>query len=123
MPAQRIPPDVPNEKLILGKVSLPITVPIAAATNIDVIDEFRQFTAPCFLELDEYSKNYFTFTKVSIEEIDDTLVLSLYVSSLNVGSVSTNEIVIPYEYRDTYVTKTNNTVKIFHSMKDYSFRS
>ena len=66
-----------------------LTDNVYSSDDLNVIDYFRQFTAPCFLEINENTKNYFIFTKATIEEVNGKLLLSLYISSLNEGSVST----------------------------------
>ena len=41
---------------------------------------FRDITAPCFLNADLNSKNYVLFSKITIEEVSNRLVLKLYVN-------------------------------------------
>ena len=43
-----------------------------------VVDNFRQFTAPCILPT-EGAANYLQFTKATVEEVGATLVMKLYV--------------------------------------------
>ena len=41
---------------------------------------FRDITAPCFLNSDVKSRNYVLFSKITIEEVLDRLILKLYVN-------------------------------------------
>ena len=62
---------------------------IYESTNPDVINKFRLFTAPCFLEVAE-ATNYITFRKVTIQIINNKLVMRLHVDATNIGLL-TNE--------------------------------
>lgn len=64
---------------------------IYSSKDVDVIDNFRQFTAPCFLEITEQNKNYIMFSKVSIKEEGNTLILSLFVNPSNSGLVTSSQ--------------------------------
>ena len=59
-----------------------------------IIKYFLDFTAPCFLNFTEENVNYFIFDKVTVETIGDQLILKLYVSNLNSGALSVNDLVL-----------------------------
>lgn len=57
----------------------------------EIMDKFRLFTAPCFLNYEEDGDtlaNYLTFTKATVEEKGSKLVLSLYVDGTDSGKVT-----------------------------------
>ena len=54
---------------------------VYSTTNVDVIDYFRLFTAPCFLEKTDENAQYLQFSKVTVEELYGTLELKLYVDA------------------------------------------
>ena len=59
-------------------------------SDANVLDDFRNFVAPLWLNTEE-SKNYLSFTMATIEEINDTLVLKLWVSSTDYGKLHVSE--------------------------------
>ena len=63
-------------------------IPDNVANNDVVFTKFRLFTAPCYLDPTEENSNYLTFAKATMEEVNNTLVLSLYVSSGDAGKVT-----------------------------------
>ena len=53
-----------------------------------VIKAFLDFTAPCFLNSsDAKSANYFTLTKVTVQETENGLLLSLWTDGTNYGAI------------------------------------
>ena len=54
---------------------------VYSTENVDVINWFKAFCAPCYLGFTTETDNYIDLTSASIEEVDDTLVLSLYASN------------------------------------------
>lgn len=54
---------------------------VYSTENVDVINWFKAFCAPCYLGFTTETGNYIDLTSASIEEVDDTLVLSLYASN------------------------------------------
>lgn len=50
-----------------------------------VIDAFRLFTAPLWLNESEQTANYIQYEKVTVEEVDNTLVLKLHINPTNSG--------------------------------------
>ena len=57
---------------------------VYTSTNANVINAFRLFTAPLWLDTDA-AKNYIQFEKATVEEVNNTLVMKLYASSTNSG--------------------------------------
>ena len=62
--------------------------PSTISNNDAIFTNFRLFTAPCYLEPTEENINYLTFTKATLSEVNNTLILSLYVSSGDSGKVT-----------------------------------
>ena len=60
-------------------------VPADDYTSDEVINIFKEFTAPCFLNFNEENEYYLVFTKATVEVVDYKLVLKLYVSAENTG--------------------------------------
>ena len=88
------------------------------STSEEVIDWFKAITAPCFLGFVENTQNYISLSSVSVEEIDDKLVLCLYASSideskLTSGSTLFSEAVITAKEYSEFSLKTvlGNEVK------------
>lgn len=79
---------------------------VYVSTNKEVIDMFRKFCAPCFIGLTESNKNWLSFTKVSVEEVGNSLELKLYVSKINSGFLNNNNLV----FAEAKVTKGQNIV-------------
>ena len=48
--------------------------------NPDVIDAFRLFTAPLWLGKTAENANYITYTKATVEEVESSLVMKLWIS-------------------------------------------
>lgn len=61
-------------------------------SNVDLIEAYRLFTAPLFLQLTETNKHYFSFSHVTLEVVDNKLVMCLWVDGDNEG-VMTSELV------------------------------
>ena len=61
--------------------------------NPEVIDNFRLFTAPLWLNTNDSIQNYVTYTHATVEEKECTLILKLYASSTNSGLLTSNELV------------------------------
>lgn len=61
----------------------------------DVLDAFRLFTAPLWLGKTKENKNYISYSKATIEVIDKSLVMKLWVYRINSGIV-TSEIIGDY---------------------------
>ena len=59
---------------------------VYSSTDLTMLKYFLDFTAPCLLD-SVISSNYFAFSKVTVEEINNELVLKLWVSSLNYGAI------------------------------------
>ena len=58
--------------------------------NADIMDKFRLFTAPCFLNYEEDGdklEHYLTLSKATVTKSGDGLVLSLYVDGTDSGKV------------------------------------
>lgn len=58
--------------------------------NADIMDKFRLFTAPCFLNYEEDGdklEHYLTLSKATVTKSNDGLVLSLYVDETDSGKV------------------------------------
>ena len=53
---------------------------VYASTDSKVLDGFRLFTAPLWLGKTETTANYIDYTKATVEEVGDTLVMKLWVS-------------------------------------------
>ena len=51
------------------------------STSEDVFDAFRLFTAPLWIGKTTENANYIPFTKATVEKVNNTLVMSLYVDS------------------------------------------
>ena len=58
--------------------------------DANVLEAYRLFTAPLWLNTDSSNANYITYSFASIEEVDGTLVMSLLVSSLEIGKLSSD---------------------------------
>ena len=56
-----------------------------SCTDDSVIQQFLDFTAPCFLGVDEAHKNYFTLSGVEVEETSNGLELRLVCSKVETG--------------------------------------
>ena len=52
---------------------------VYTSKDADLIEQFLAFTAPCFLNVTEANKNVFTLSHVTIQEINNELVMKLYV--------------------------------------------
>ena len=53
----------------------------------EVLDAFRLFTAPLWLNSSAINKNYITYTKATVEEDGETLIMKLYASGTNDGAI------------------------------------
>ena len=62
-------------------------------TSAEVIDMFVNFTAPLWIGKTEENANYIDFSKATVEEIDDKLVLRLYVDSDDSGKVNNKDLI------------------------------
>lgn len=58
------------------------------SSDLDLIDAFRNFTAPCFLALNENTKDFFQWSHVTLEEKAGKLYLSLYMDETSEGYVT-----------------------------------
>ena len=58
-----------------------LTDGIYSTTSEGVLDGFRLFTAPLWLGKTDANENYIDYTKATVEEVGDTLVMKLWVSS------------------------------------------
>lgn len=63
---------------------------VYSTTNEDVLDDFRQFTAPCILPT-EGAGNYLQFTSASVEEVGTSLIMKLYVDVTDAEGKLTTE--------------------------------
>ena len=54
---------------------------VYTSNNSEVIEWFKAFVAPCYIGFNDNTKNYILLSGVSIEEVDHTLVLSLYADA------------------------------------------
>lgn len=54
---------------------------VYTSTSEDVFDAFRLFTAPLWIGKTAENANYIPFTKATVEEVNNTLVMSLYVNT------------------------------------------
>ena len=64
---------------------------VYTSTDEDVLEGYRLFTAPLWLGKTKTNENFIIYTKATVEEVDNKLVLSLYVSSGDYGKLETNE--------------------------------
>ena len=86
-------------------------IPNEVVNNDEFFTKFRLFTAPCYLEPTEENSNYLTFAKATLEEVNNSLVLSLYVSSSDAGKVtSTKEKDGTYLFSQAKVTASSDFV-------------
>lgn len=60
---------------------------VYTSTSADVIDAFRLFTAPLWIGKDTSNENILTFTKATVEEKNNNLIMKLYVSGTNDGFI------------------------------------
>ena len=58
------------------------------SSDLNLIDAFRNFTAPCFLALNENTKDFFQWSHVTVEEKAGKLYLSLYMDETSEGYVT-----------------------------------
>lgn len=56
--------------------------------DADLIDLFLDFTAPCFLNFTETNAHVFQFSHVTIQEVNNTLELKLYVAADSQGYIA-----------------------------------
>ena len=61
---------------------------VYTSTDEYLIEVFKNFTAPCFLNYDESNMDYLQFTKVTVEVSNGSLLLKLYVSSADIGKLT-----------------------------------
>ena len=64
---------------------------VYTTTDKEIMNNFRLFTAPCFLNYEEKGdelENYLTFSKATVTESNEGLVLSLYVDGTDEGKVT-----------------------------------
>ena len=54
---------------------------VYTSTNAGVLDGYRLFTAPLWLGKTQENANYITYTKATVEEVGNTLVMKLWVSA------------------------------------------
>lgn len=59
-------------------------------SDANVLDDFRNFVAPLWLNT-EKSRNYLHFSLATIEEVNDKLVLKLWVSATEIGKLHASE--------------------------------
>lgn len=102
-------------------------------SNVDLIEAYRLFTAPLFLQLNETNKHYFSFSHVTLEVVDNKLVMCLWVDGDNEG-VMTSELVDGHylfskavinchEYNDfTYGGTISGTAEYDAATGTYSFK-
>lgn len=86
-------------------------------SNVDLIEAFRLFTAPLFLQITEEYKFYFSFSHVTVEvDSNNNLVMSLWVNADNKGVMTSEEVnghylfsqaVIRSEKKDTFTYSIN----------------
>ena len=69
----------------------------------NVLEAYRLFTAPLWLNTDSSNENYITYSFASLQEVDETLVMSLLVSSLEIGKLSNDRPTIEINGTTYYV--------------------
>ena len=56
---------------------------VYSSSNYDVLDAFRLFTAPLWLGKTKDNENYIVYTKATVEVVGSSLVMKLWISSLD----------------------------------------
>ena len=65
---------------------------VYTTTDATLVDNFRLFTAPCILDTTGAASNYLKFTRATVEEVNETLVMKLYVDGTDAeGKLTTTD--------------------------------